>query len=123
MPTNEATERIENLVERYTNAINEYPEVTEKVRADIVSLAESYGVDEEYPIEKMAKSYAEPIYYLRKSLEHQMGVDPSSLRRGGATPQEIEKAQKKRDRVQEKLMNQTNRQFRFWTTFINSMDR
>ncbi len=121
MPTTEATERIENLVERYTNAINGYPEVTEKVRDDIVSLAEGYGVDEEYPIEKMAKSYAEPIYYLRKSLEHQMGINPDNL--VGLNEKAIKAAQKKRDRIREKLMNQANRQFRFWTTFINNINQ
>lgn len=120
MPKQKSKERqkIRDVVERHTNDIPGYKGVTKKMRENIVSLASVYGVSEEYPVEKMAKMYAEPVYYLRKSLEHQMGVDASSLI--ALSEGELEEARDKRERIREKLDSQVERQFRFWSTFMSS---
>jgi hypothetical protein len=122
MPTTKerSKEEVEQIVRRHTNDVTGYPEVTQEMRTNIVSLVLMHGVRDEYPIEKMAKMFAEPIYYLRKSLEHQMDIDADSL--VGATPQQLKQAQLNRDRVEEKLMNQVTRQIRFWNTFLNHID-
>jgi hypothetical protein len=122
MPKAKSEERhhIRSVVERHTNEIHGYEDITRKMRENIVSLASVYEVTESYPLEKMAKMYAEPIYYLRKSLEHQMGVNADSLI--GLSKEELKGAREKRNRIVEKLDNQVERQFRFWSTFLSDVN-
>lgn len=116
------SEKVKDVVERHTNRVRGHPEVTEKMRANIARLVVIHNVYDEggpYSVEKLAKMFAEPIYYLRSSLYHKQGINHDNLKQ--LSEAEIEAARKKHDEVGDKLLVQVHRQFRFYNVFLNNV--
>lgn len=111
-------------VRRHTNEIPGYDDVTLLMRLFITKIIRGCNLTDAYQIEKLVKLFAEPVYYLRSSLENQRDIDSDSMQslyriHEGRLPKGVMTSiADKRDDVERKLLRQCRRQYRFWMAVI-----
>lgn len=102
--------RAQNLVEMWTDEVPGFPNVTKELRRTLTGLVAVY-MDNDYPAEKMIKTFAEPIYYLAMILEQSEPLSSSS--------QEI--YEQAHSRIEERLLSAISRQKRHFLLFMGSL--
>lgn len=116
-----AVETVKEWVARYTNELP-FEKATAHLREQAAELVAAYlpGANE-YAVEKLVKSFAEPIYYLadfyiRQEAE-QIGAD---YRRSGLTSHQLAAWREVLPRIEERLLGEINRQFRHFSVFLGA---